>query len=72
MPSSTRKSAVIGIEGMSCDHCRRAVEQGLGQLEGVFRVAVDLGKKQAEVNFDPQTVSLDDIKGKIVELGYQV
>ena len=72
MAANTQEIVVIGIEGMSCDHCRRTVEQEVGLMDGVSRVAVDLGKKQAEVKFDPQTVSLDEIKSKIIEAGYQV
>jgi copper chaperone len=71
MAPNAQETAVIGIEGMSCDHCRRAIEEELGSLGGISQVIVDVSKKQAEVKFDPQTVSLDKIKSKIVDLGYE-
>lgn len=71
MTTGLGETAIIGIEGMGCDHCRKTIEQELRLLEGVFQIVVDLGKKQAEVKFDPQKVSLDQIKVRITELGYE-
>lgn len=65
------ETSIIGIEGMGCDHCRKTIEQELRLLEGVIQIVVDLEKKQAEVNFDPGRVSLDQIKNRITELGYE-
>lgn len=36
------------IEGMGCDHCVRSVERALGQIEGVLKVEVELGKAVVE------------------------
>ena len=35
---------VINVEGMSCDHCRNAVESALAKLNGVTSAEVDLDK----------------------------
>ena len=37
---------VINVEGMSCDHCRNAVESALAKLNGVTSAEVDLDKNQ--------------------------
>ncbi len=43
----------IKIEGMSCGHCRAAVEEALKQVEGVSTVLeVSLEKGQAQVEGD--------------------
>ena len=44
------------VDGMTCDHCKKAVEQALQGVAGVDRVAVSLADKKAEVegSADPQ------------------
>lgn len=39
---------IIKIDGMSCDHCKMAVENALNAIDGV-QAKVDLKKKQATV-----------------------
>ena len=38
---------VIKIEGMSCMHCKMAVEKALKAVPGVIDAKVDLAKKEA-------------------------
>ena len=66
------EKTILYIEGMSCDHCKMTLEKGIGGLKGVSSVKVDLDQNQAEVQFDPDEISLTDIKKKIVDLGYKV
>lgn len=40
---------VMTIEGMSCNHCKMAVEKVLKKLDGVTDAVVDLAQKQAEI-----------------------
>lgn len=56
------------IKGMMCAHCQQSVEKGLGSLEGVTKVTVDLAKGVAYVDgdVDPQAVI-----EKIKQLGYE-
>ena len=44
------------VDGMTCDHCKKAVEQALQGVAGVDRVAVSLADNKAEVegSADPQ------------------
>ncbi|HHV25917.1 MAG TPA: heavy-metal-associated domain-containing protein [Tissierellia bacterium] len=60
----------ILIEGMSCGHCVKAVEEALKELDGVKSVVVDLEGKKAVVEGD----NLDDnkIKEAIDEAGYDI
>ncbi len=63
---------IIHIEGMSCQHCVRAVEGALLALPGVEGAKVDLENHLAEVHYDPQAISLSALKEAIEEAGYEV
>ena len=40
---------ILQIEGMTCAHCQRAVENALREVAGVTAVEVSLADKQATV-----------------------
>ncbi len=58
------------INGMNCDHCKRAVEKTLNAISGV-EAAVDLKQKTAVIKL---TAAIDDqaLKDAIAEAGYEV
>ncbi|OIJ13066.1 copper resistance protein CopZ [Anaerobacillus alkalilacustris] len=62
----------ISVEGMSCGHCKAAVEGVLGKLEGVSSAEVNLASKNVTVQFDSSKVSEDKLKNEIEEAGYDV
>ena len=68
---SGENKAVVHIEGMSCGHCVMRVEKGVAALPGVKSAKVDLGKKEGTFAFDPALVTVEAIKAKINEIGYQ-
>ncbi|MEB3327631.1 MAG: cation transporter [Candidatus Sericytochromatia bacterium] len=41
-------TTALAIDGMSCDHCVRAVRQALEGLPGVTRVEVEVGAARIE------------------------
>jgi uncharacterized membrane protein YraQ (UPF0718 family)/copper chaperone CopZ len=55
------------IEGMMCSHCQAKVEQGIGALEGVTSVTVDLDKGLASVE---GAVSAEAVAKAVNALGY--
>ena len=57
------------VEGMSCDHCKNAVTQELGGLEGVSLVDVDLAAGTATVTSDAE-LTVDVVREAIDEAGY--
>jgi copper chaperone len=63
---------ILNVEGMSCEHCVKAVKSAVGALSGVASVAVDLAKKKVEVEHDPAKATLDSIKAAIDDAGYEV
>ena len=66
------KTATISIEGMSCEHCVRAVNDALSSQSGVKSVAVSLEEKNARVVYDDEHTRLSDLESVIVEEGYEV
>ncbi len=61
----------INIEGMSCMHCVKHVEEALGELAGVSKVTVDLQEKNAVVEFS-NGVENEKLKEAVEEAGYDV
>lgn len=61
----------INIEGMSCMHCVKHVEEALKEVAGVIKVTVDLNGKNAvvELDGDVQDSQLSEV---IQEVGYDV
>ncbi|WP_313892181.1 copper chaperone CopZ [Psychrobacillus sp.] len=66
------QNVTLNVQGMSCGHCVKAVEGGVGELAGVNEVKVNLAEGLVEIAFDEAKVSLDQIKETIEEQGYEV
>ena len=64
--------ATFKVPGMSCGHCKAAVEGELNKLSGVEHSNADLEKGTVEVLYDEDRVTTDDLKGAIEEAGYTV
>ena len=66
------QSVILKVDGMSCEHCVKAVSSTVGALDGVSKVVVDLATKSVEVEFDPARVSQEKIESAIEDQGYDV
>lgn len=66
------KEVTISVEGMSCGHCKAAVEGALTKLDGVTSAEVNLAEKNVSVAFDSAKVSETALKDEIEEAGYDV
>lgn len=60
---------ILKIEGMSCMHCKAAVERALQELPGVIKAEVDLEKKEAVVD---GPADRDVLVKAVDEAGYKV
>jgi copper chaperone len=58
----------LTIEGMTCEHCLRAVRGRLEKTAGVKIDDVQIGS--AVIDYDPATTNLDDIQEAIADEGY--
>ena len=63
---------IIQVEGMSCDHCKHAVEGALTNLSGVSTATVDLSAGNVQVDYDDKQVEFTDMKSAIEDQGYDV
>jgi copper chaperone len=63
---------ILHIEGMSCEHCVKAVTDAASALPSVTGVAVDLAAGTAALDYDPALVSEAEIKEAIEDQGYDV
>ena len=61
----------LQVEGMTCAHCEKAVINALSDL-GVKTVKASAKKKTVDVTFSADTVTLEEIKAEIKEMGYHV
>lgn len=64
------ETVTIGVSGMSCGHCVKAVEKALGGLAGVTVTQVEIGS--ATVAYDPAVIGLSAVEAAIDDAGYDV
>ncbi|WP_406670388.1 heavy metal translocating P-type ATPase [Methanolobus sp. ZRKC4] len=64
--------ADIKVYGMTCMHCHKRVNDAISNLEGVNSVEVSLENEMASVDFDTETIALEDIKKAVTDAGYEV
>lgn len=62
------ESLHLTIEGMTCEHCVRAVEGRLRRTDGVEVERVAVGS--ADVRYDPARLDVDAIAELIADEGY--
>jgi copper chaperone len=63
-------TATLKIEGMTCQHCVKAVTGALEGQAGVRRAAVDLAGGRATVEYDEGQVSPEQLAGVVSDEGY--
>jgi copper chaperone len=59
----------LEVQGMSCQHCVRAVREALTAVAGVARVEVEVGRASVEVSADTRREALTEA---VVAAGYRV
>src|SRR5512134_1333015 len=62
----------LPISGMSCASCVSHVEGALKELPGVANVVVNLATNKATLKYDPQSVTLEDMRRAVDNVGYGV
>ncbi|HET7177442.1 MAG TPA: heavy metal translocating P-type ATPase [Solirubrobacterales bacterium] len=64
-----REHAELRIEGLSCASCVARVEKRLNELDGV-EASVNFATEQADVAFDPERASLEEMVAAVEAAGY--
>ena len=63
---------ILKVEGMSCEHCAKAVSDALSALPGLADVKVDLEGGTVSFSYDSSSAPLAIIKTAIIDAGYEV
>lgn len=62
----------LQVQGMTCGHCVKSVENSVGAMNGVERVLVELNNGTVAVEFNDNEVNVQNIKDTIEDQGYTV
>jgi Cu+-exporting ATPase len=71
VPPPDASRAELVISGMHCAACSTRIERVVGAMDGVESARVNLAAGTGDVAFDPDVVSLDAIRERIRELGFE-
>ena len=66
-----RLSTIYAVQGMTCDHCARAVTQELTKVESVEEVEVDLAAGVVTV-ISSQPIDDGEVRSAVDEAGFEV
>src|SRR3990172_5943943 len=68
------KNITLKVSNLSCKHCMEAVNNTVKGLPGIISIAIQSGADQSDVDisYESKEVSVEKIRGAIVELGYPV
>ncbi|UXR77850.1 MULTISPECIES: cation transporter [unclassified Staphylococcus] len=61
----------IAVEGMSCDHCKKAVETAVKENKDVVSVVATPAEDIVDVELS-NDAALEDVKQRIYDIGYDV
>jgi Cu+-exporting ATPase len=61
----------LNIKGMTCASCASRVEKALNRLDGVFKANVNFAVEKAMVEYNPEQVSIKEIKDAVKKAGYE-
>lgn len=62
----------LEVKGMTCGHCKAAVEGALKELSGVSTVDVDLSSGKVDVNYEDTRVSMNEMQEAVEDQGYDI
>ncbi|NLX02626.1 MAG: heavy-metal-associated domain-containing protein [Syntrophomonadaceae bacterium] len=66
------EQVVLNVAGMSCQHCKMAVEKALQNLSGVTHAEVDLAAKTVKISYETAQVTPEDFEKAVTDAGYEV
>lgn len=60
----------LRVTGMTCGHCQMKVERALKGTAGVYSAVVDLAAGEAEVDFNDDTATTQQLVAAVERAGY--
>ncbi len=70
MNQATEK--ILSVPGISCGHCKRAIDDALSTLAGVDKVDVSIDSKTVNISYDGTDATLAAVVAALDEQGYDV
>jgi Cu+-exporting ATPase len=65
----SERDLTLPVRGMNCGNCVGHVERALGGVKGVANARVSLATRKADVQFDPELVSVGDLVKAVQRTG---
>lgn len=62
----------LKVLGMSCHHCKMAIEKEVSAVDGVINVVAFPKEDRVTVEYDGNDQTLENIKQAIIEAGYDL
>jgi len=62
----------FNVPSISCSICANRIKDGLGRMEGIEGVDVNLKEQAVKVLYNPDITQPQVIKSKIEEMGYEI
>lgn len=66
------KKVTLGITGMTCASCARAVERSVGKIDGVHQSNVNLASEKLIVEFDESRTDIERVREAVKKAGYGI
>ena len=66
------ESIELNVEGMHCTGCSARLQKVLSNLDGISNAEVSFEKGMANIEFNKEIITLDEIKNAIVDSGFEV
>ncbi len=68
--AGTPRTVVLDVQNMTCSLCPVTVKKSLTNVTGVAQATVDLNRKTATVEFDPDVVEVSDLVRATTQAGF--
>ncbi|GAB0180194.1 copper-transporting ATPase 2 [Grus japonensis] len=66
----TTCTAVIRIDGMTCNSCVQSIEGTISQRQGVQHIAVSLAGRTGTIHYDPAVTNGEELRAAIEDMGF--
>ncbi|NXV89702.1 ATP7B ATPase, partial [Calonectris borealis] len=66
----TTRTAVIRIDGMTCNSCVQSIEGTISQRQGVQCISVSLADRTGTIHYDPAVTNGEELKTAIEDMGF--
>jgi Cu+-exporting ATPase len=60
----------LEVKGMHCASCANIISRKISKLEGVDKIDINFATEKANVSFNPDTVSVEQMNAEIKDIGY--